>query len=86
MHSCLLLALKIMSLFVYWLLETDVEHYDHYWVIGFAHGTMQVLLENILKIQELTPHSTRQLVADIGKCTVERTTVYKAIFLNHNRE
>ena len=41
---------------------------DHYWVIGFARGTMNAFIDNILKIPELaTNHATQQLIADIGK-------------------
>eukprot|EP00794_Sanderia_malayensis_P016066 gene16066-17689_t len=45
--------------------DSDVEH-DHYWVMGFARGTMILFIENILKIKELsTDHSIQQLLADI---------------------
>jgi len=45
--------------------DCDVDD-DHYWVIGFARGTMNVFVDNILRIPELaTSHATQQLIADI---------------------
>ena len=47
--------------------DCDVDN-DHYWVIGFARGTMNMFVDNILKIPELaTSHATQQLIADIGE-------------------
>lgn len=64
-------------------LDSDVES-DHYWVIGFARGTMNAFVENILKIPHLsTNHATQQLVADIGELEFQiKTSSFKMICPN----
>lgn len=44
--------------------ETGAQ-YDHHWLESFAQGVISVYTENILKIQVISVHSTRQLLADI---------------------
>ena len=39
--------------------------YDHNWLESYALGVITVFTENILKIQVISAHSTRQLLADI---------------------
>ncbi|XP_065068416.1 conserved oligomeric Golgi complex subunit 7-like [Rhopilema esculentum] len=42
------------------------EEDDHFWLIGFARGTMDHFIDNVLKIVELkSKNATRQLIADI---------------------
>ena len=43
------------------------EHIADLWLKSIARGTMYVLCEEVLRIHELTPHGTKQLVTDIGK-------------------
>ena len=42
------------------------HHPGSYWLGSIARGTMHVYTESILRIHELTPYSTQQLLADIG--------------------
>ncbi|XP_052816204.1 conserved oligomeric Golgi complex subunit 7-like isoform X2 [Mya arenaria] len=41
------------------------EHIADLWLESVARGTMHVLCEEVLRIQELTPHGTKQLNTDI---------------------
>lgn len=41
------------------------EHIADLWLESIARGTMHVLCEEILRIQELSPHGTKQLITDI---------------------
>lgn len=43
----------------------ETEHLADVWLESVARGTMHVYSEQILKILELTPHATRQLITDI---------------------
>ncbi|XP_033122594.1 conserved oligomeric Golgi complex subunit 7-like [Anneissia japonica] len=43
----------------------EVEHLADYWLGAIARGVMYTYVEAILKIEELTSHSTRQLITDI---------------------
>ena len=43
------------------------EHIADLWLKSIARGIMHVLCEEVLRIHELTPHGTKQLVTDIGK-------------------
>ncbi|KAH3692541.1 conserved oligomeric Golgi complex subunit 7-like [Dreissena polymorpha] len=46
--------------------ETELpEHIANLWLESIARGTMHVLSEEILKIRDLSPHGTKQLVTDI---------------------
>lgn len=64
---------------IYLILDADVDH-DHYWVIGFAKGTMNLFVENILKIPELTTkNATQQLIADIGNLIYLSTFLKEAL-------
>jgi hypothetical protein len=46
--------------------ETDVpEHTADLWLESIARGTMHFYAEEILKIHELSPHATKQLITDI---------------------
>ena len=49
--------------------ESDVNtsgaQYDHHWLESFTRGAISVFTENMLKIQTISTHSTRQLLADI---------------------
>lgn len=46
--------------------ETEIpEHTADLWLESIARGTMHVYTEEILRIQELTPHATKQLITDI---------------------
>lgn len=38
------------------------------WLGSIARATMQTYCDVILQIPEVTPHSTKQLATDIGKC------------------
>ena len=42
------------------------HHPGSYWLGSIARGTMHAYTESILRIHELTPYSTQQLLADIG--------------------
>ena len=42
------------------------EHIADLWLKSIARGAMHVLCEEVLRIQELTPHGAKQLVTDIG--------------------
>lgn len=47
-------------------LEDEGEHHPgSYWLGSIARGTMHAYTESILRIHELTPYSTQQLLADI---------------------
>lgn len=43
------------------------EHLADLWLESVAKGTMHVFTEEVLKIHELTPHATKQLITDIGQ-------------------
>ncbi|KAL9988225.1 hypothetical protein ACROYT_G002647 [Oculina patagonica] len=45
--------------------DEDEHHPGTYWLGSIARGTMQAYTESILRIHELTPYSTQQLLADI---------------------
>ena len=45
--------------------EGGGAQYDHHWLESFTRGAISVFTENILKIQVISTHSTRQLLADI---------------------
>lgn len=49
------------------IVDQDEHHPGSYWLGSIARGTMHVYTESILRIHELTPYSTQQLLADIGK-------------------
>lgn len=43
------------------------EHSADLWLQSITRGTMFLYCEEILKIPELSPHGTKQLVTDLGK-------------------
>jgi len=45
--------------------DEDEHHPGTYWIGSIARGTMHAYTESILRIHELTPYSTQQLLADI---------------------
>lgn len=45
--------------------DQDEHNPGSYWLGSIARGTMHVYTESILRIHELTPYSTQQLLADI---------------------
>nr|KAG5686009.1 hypothetical protein BaRGS_021366 [Batillaria attramentaria] len=45
------------------------EHLADLWLESVARGTMHVFAEEMLKIQELTPHGTKQLITDLEYLT-----------------
>jgi len=45
--------------------DEDERHPGSYWLGSIARGTMHSYTESILRIHELTPYSTQQLLADI---------------------
>lgn len=45
--------------------DEDEHHPGTYWLGSIARGTMHSYTESILRIHELTPYSTQQLLADI---------------------
>ncbi|XP_022793390.1 conserved oligomeric Golgi complex subunit 7-like [Stylophora pistillata] len=45
--------------------DEDEHHPGTYWLGSIARGTMHAYTESILRIHELTPYSTQQLLADI---------------------
>ena len=45
----------------------ETDHLADVWLESVARGTMHTYSEQILKIHELSPHATRQLITDIGR-------------------
>ena len=50
-----------------WLCAEPPEHLADLWLESVARGTMHVFGEEMLKIPELTPHGTKQLITDVGE-------------------
>ncbi|XP_067938360.1 conserved oligomeric Golgi complex subunit 7-like [Watersipora subatra] len=46
-------------------LEKDVEHLDSIWLESVSRATMHTYCDEILRISEITPHATKQLIVDI---------------------
>ena len=47
------------------------EHAADLWLESIARGTMHLYGEQVLKVHQLTPHATKQLITDMGQyiCT-----------------
>ena len=58
-----------LSCLFLWSADEDEQHPGTYWLGSIARGTMHAYTESMLKIHELTPYSTQQLLADIGELT-----------------
>ena len=58
-----------VSVFCVMSVVEDEHHPGTYWLGSIARGTMHAYTESILRIHELTPFSTQQLLADIGELT-----------------
>lgn len=46
----------------------ELDNMADNWLGSIARATMQTYCDVILQIPEVTPHSTKQLATDIGKC------------------
>lgn len=49
------------------LVDKDGEHLDSIWLESISRATMHTYCDEILRIVEITPHATKQLITDIGE-------------------
>lgn len=64
--------------------DEDEHHPGTYWLGSIARGTMHAYTECILRIHELTPYSTQQLLADIGELTSCSTKLEEKLPVIHS--
>jgi len=65
--------------------DEDEHHPGTYWLGSIARGTMHAYTESILRIHELTPYSTQQLLADIGELTSGSSNIEGKLPVIHSR-